>query len=347
MRLKTLIRPYQNIWQFCLGVLVFTFLITRLTPDTLPLNNIENVVILLLYGFGFGISTTFGVNWIWEVLDKRYDWIKDLWKRVIFGFILIELWVTIAFIVVAFIFQWIFWSTSLDDLIYTAKNYIYIPAIMAIPLAITISAIAFFKNWKNSFQKREKLKAEMMSYKYEALHNQLNPHFLFNSFNVLNSLVYEDRNLAIKFIDQLSDLYERVLKSKDKELIPLKEEVAFIEAYAFLLKTRFENKLDINIDFSPSDEEFIIPMVLQLLIENAVKHNTVSKSAPLQINIHKKNGVLEISNTLKAKKVGEDSKGTGLQNIQLRYQYFTDIPIEIQKTEKEFLVRVPILKKAG
>ena len=190
----------------------------------------------------------------------------------------------------------------------------------------------------------EKLKVEMMAYKYESLRNQINPHFLFNSLNVLSDLVYDDQAMAVKFIQQMSDLFRYVLDSRDKELVPLKDELEFIRSFTFLLKTRFEDKLVIENNVQANSNDFIVPMTLQLLIENAVKHNEVSEAFPLRISIRKNEDYLEVENNLQLKNVGEDSKKTGLKNIIQQFAFFSDRSIEIIPSETNFLVRVPILK---
>jgi LytS/YehU family sensor histidine kinase len=184
----------------------------------------------------------------------------------------------------------------------------------------------------------------MMAYKYESLRNQINPHFLFNSLNVLSDLVYDDQATAVKFIQQMSDLFRYVLDSRDKELVPLKDELEFIRSFTFLLKTRFEDKLIIENDIQPNSDDFIVPMTLQLLIENAVKHNEVSEAYPLRISMRKKGDYFEVENGVRPKNVGDDSKKTGLKNIIQQFAFFSDQPIEIIPTENSFLVRVPILK---
>ena len=295
----------------------------------------------------YTISGLYGTIWLFKLLDKKYDWIKNLWKKIIIGFLVVEVWSVAIFLAVTPILLHLYFDVSWEDTIPQLVKNVKYPLLMGIPGMIILSAIEFFKNWKQSYLKQQKLRAEMMTHKYEALHNQLNPHFLFNSLNVLSSLVYEDPQLAEKFIDQLSDLYTKVLNSKDKELIPLSEELEFIYSYIFLLKTRFENKLDIQVDLAANNNEFVAPMVLQLLIENAVKHNSVSTKDPLQIQVKRNGRFIETQNTLRVKKVGDDSRGTGLRNIQQRYSFFTDTPIEIEKTNDHFTVRVPILPKAS
>ncbi|MCX6238493.1 MAG: hypothetical protein NTY07_13205, partial [Bacteroidia bacterium] len=135
-----------------------------------------------------------------------------------------------------------------------------------------------------------------------------------------------------------------VLDSRDKELVPLKDELDFIRSFTFLLKTRFEDKLNIENDIQAGPDDYIVPMTLQLLIENAVKHNEVSEAFPLRISIRKNKDYLEVENGLRSKNVGEDSKKTGLKNIIQQFAFFSDQPIEIIPSEENFLVRVPILK---
>jgi LytS/YehU family sensor histidine kinase len=137
-----------------------------------------------------------------------------------------------------------------------------------------------------------------------------------------------------------------VLDSRDKELVPLNDELEFMRSYIYLLKTRFEDKLDLKIDLLAETDELIVPMTLQLLVENAVKHNEVSEAFPLQVLIRRDGAYIEVMNTLKIKKVGEDSKNTGLKNIIQQFGFFTDKQIEVLNSDDRFLVRVPILKSA-
>ena len=211
-------------------------------------------------------------------------------------------------------------------------------------ISLIFYALGFFREWKQSFIQAEKLKVEMLAYKYESLRNQINPHFLFNSLNVLSDLVYDDQSMAVRFIRQMSDLFRYVLDSRDKELVPLKDELEFIRSYTFMLKTRFEEKLKIDIDVQANPEDYIVPMTLQLLIENAVKHNEVSEAYPLRILIRKSGDFLEVENNLQPKSVGDDSKKTGLKNITQQFAFFSEKPIKIITSDERYLVRVPILK---
>jgi LytS/YehU family sensor histidine kinase len=211
-------------------------------------------------------------------------------------------------------------------------------------VSIVFLTIGFFQSWKNSLLETERVKAEMLSYKYEALQNQINPHFLFNSFNVLSDLVYEDQKKAVTFIKQMSQLFRYVLDSREKELVPIKEELDFIASYAYLLQTRFEDKLVFDIQVAAEANEMMVPMTLQFLIENCVKHNEISASKPLQINIFRDDSLIFVKNNLQLKKAEDSSTGTGLSNMVQQYSYFTDRQIIIRETDKEFSVEVPIIK---
>jgi two-component system, LytTR family, sensor kinase len=305
----------------------------------------EEIFLTVLLSFVYSITGLYGSIWLFKYLDKKYDWLNDIWKRLIIGVIAVEFWGLFIYLIMTPALLYYLRRASFEEILSDVTTNIWYPLIMAPTGMLIIAAVEFFQHWKKSYVRQEQLKAEMMSYKYEALHNQLNPHFLFNSFNVLSSLVQESPDLAINFIDQLSDLYQRVLNNKDKGLIPLSDELDFIKSYIFLLKTRFDEKLDIQIDVEARQDEWIAPMVLQLLIENAVKHNSVSKSEPLLIMIRKNGDVIETRNKIRLKKVVHYSKATGLQNIQQRYSFFTDRSVEILESEGDFVVKIPVLKR--
>lgn len=297
-----------------------------------------------LWAFSISITQWIGLEIVYGLIDRRISWIESPVKKVFAQILFFLAYSTIAFILVQF-FNYYIWLDFLP-----AKSWVWIvkslPATLLISFIISLifTAIGFFFAWKNSFVQAEKLKVEMLAYKYESLRNQINPHFLFNSLNVLSDLVYDDQVLAVKFIHQLSDLFRYVLDSRDKELVPLKDELEFIRAFTFLMKTRFEDKLQIEIDVQPNPDDYIVPMTLQLLIENAVKHNEVSEAFPLRILVRKVGDCLEVENNLQLKNVGDDSTKTGLKNITQQFAFFSEQPIKIITSDERFLVRVPILK---
>ena len=191
----------------------------------------------------------------------------------------------------------------------------------------------------------ERLEKENVQAQFAALKSQVNPHFLFNSLSILSSLVHADPELSEKFIDQLSRAYRYILEQKDNEQVSLKTELEFIQAYRFLLNIRFENKFDVIINVPQADQTrySIAPLTLQLLVENAVKHNRMSAKEPLQVHIHLESDCLVVQNNLQPRPQSENSTGVGLQNIITRYALLTSQPVWVGESEGSFIVKIPLL----
>jgi two-component system LytT family sensor kinase len=211
-------------------------------------------------------------------------------------------------------------------------------------LSIEVGA-QFFGNWKRSLVEIEKYKTENLQAQLQNLKNQLNPHFLFNNLSVLSSLVYIDQDKAVDFINQLSKVYRYLLDNKDTELVSLETELNFIKAYTYLIKIRFDKNIIFNITI-PKDKTVLLlpPLSLQMLIENAIKHNEISEELPLSIDIEIKDDKLQVCNNLQVRITNEVSSKTGLQNIKDRYQFFTNEEVEVFQTTKHFYVKLPLLK---
>lgn len=306
--------------------------------------DLKTFLISFFWSLSITITQWTGLSFIYKMIDKKISWIEAPVKKVFVQIFVFLTYSIGAFILVQFFNYYVWNGISPSQSWNSVVRSIPFTILISFVISLIFTAIGFFFAWKRSFLQAEKLKMEMLAYKYESLRNQINPHFLFNSLNVLSDLVYDDQALAVKFIRQLSDLFRYVLDSRDKELVPLKDELEFIGSFVFLLKTRFEEKLIIDIDVQANPEEYIVPMTLQLLIENAVKHNEVSDAFPLRISILKNNDYLEVYSGLRLKNVGDDSKKTGLKNIIQQFAFFSDRPIEIIPSDERFLVRVPILK---
>ena len=191
----------------------------------------------------------------------------------------------------------------------------------------------------------ERMEKEAVRSQFDALKNQVNPHFLFNSLSILSSLVEVDARLAVQFIGRLSKAYRYILEQRDNEQVPLRTELDFIAAYTFLLTIRFEDKLFVTIDVPEAarDRYAIAPLTLQLLVENAVKHNRLSEEEPLRINITLEADCLRVSNPLQPRPDREPSTGIGLQNITNRYALLTERPVWVGEQNGEFVVKLPLL----
>ncbi|WP_420400136.1 2TM domain-containing protein [Flagellimonas sp.] len=222
--------------------------------------------------------------------------------------------------------------------------YYVVALLITIVISVFFHAFYFYRNWQEKRVKEQKIIAGTASARFDALKNQLDPHFLFNSLNVLTSLIEEDPAQAQKFTTSLSKVYRYVLEQKNKDLVTVDEELNFARTYVRLLKMRFEDSIVFDIpEKSSIPEAKIVPLSLQLLLENAVKHNVVTAAKPLHIKVEEKAGNLVVSNNLQEKQVVKKSSGVGLQNIKQRYSILTDRGVEIGKTKSKFSVAIPML----
>jgi two-component system, LytTR family, sensor kinase len=187
----------------------------------------------------------------------------------------------------------------------------------------------------------------------QAVRSQVNPHFLFNNFSVLTALIGQDPKAAIEFIGKLSKVYRYVLKSHEQELVPLTDELEFIRAYLFLLDKRFGRGLTVEVQIGPAAmRRYVVPVALQMLVENAVKHNIVRAERPLHVRIQDTNDgqTLVVENNLQLRAYpgnDDDSTGLGLSNIQRRYEFLTPNPVVVTRSADSFTVALPLLTFLG
>ena len=224
-------------------------------------------------------------------------------------------------------------------------NYI-VSLIISFVVLLGIHTLYFYKAYNENRVKEQKIIAGTASAKFESLKNQIDPHFLFNSLNVLSSLIEENPENAQRFTTSLSKIYRYVLEQKDKELVSVEEELAFAKTYMNLLKMRFENSLFYEMPPTTiSTEAKVVPLSLQLLLENTVKHNVVSEKRPLHIRIYVEGDYLAVQNEYQKKEVLQERQGVGLQNIINRYGIVTNRKVLIIQKEQTFTVKIPMLTK--
>ena len=221
-----------------------------------------------------------------------------------------------------------------------------IGVLISIILMATEISTQFFRQWKSSLVEVERYKNESLQAQLQSLKNQLNPHFLFNNMSVLSSLVCKDQEKAVDIIEQLSKVYRYLLENNNTELVTLDTELKFISSYNYLLQIRFEPNITFDISVPDDARKLLLPpMSLQLLIENCIKHNEVSKEFPLHVEVYVEKEMLVVSNNLQLRTTRERSTGTGLKNIEARYKYFTDTPIKIIKEDKKYTVKIALLQE--
>jgi hypothetical protein len=218
-------------------------------------------------------------------------------------------------------------------------------AFIFIPIFSIYFSLHFLKHWRESELETEKVQKENMRSQLTLLQGKLDPHFLFNNLNILSALMDSDIAKSKVFVDKFADVYRGLLQRTD-DLTPLWQELDFIDSYLFLLRTRFEDHIIVTQNIKPTGKSAMIPpLTLQLLVENAVKHNRVSEKQPLTIQfLQIEDDYLIVSNTLNQNDHSESREGSGLKNIQGRYAYFTDKPVKIIKSDSHFEVHVPLLE---
>ncbi|MDN3666539.1 histidine kinase [Algibacter miyuki] len=217
---------------------------------------------------------------------------------------------------------------------------------ITLSIVIGFHVVFFYNRYQQNRVKEQKVIAGTASAKFDALKNQLDPHFLFNSLNVLTSLIEENPVNAQKFTTALSKVYRYVLEQKNKDLVLVDDELKFAKTYMALLKMRFEDSIIFTMpEKAQNPESKVIPLSLQLLLENAVKHNIVTASKPLKIKIYESGDNLVVENNLQVKQMVKTSSGVGLNNIKQRYQLLTDRTIKINQEPSTFAVSIPMLTK--
>lgn len=201
----------------------------------------------------------------------------------------------------------------------------------------------FYVQWAEAVKRVQKLKEEKLIFQYETLKSQVNPHFLFNSLNSLSSLVKKDPELSEKFIQKLSTIYRYILENEKKELIPLSQEIDFVNNYFYLQKIRGEEKVELKIELNGNENVSVLPVSLQLLVENSLKHNSATRTQPLEITIHFE-GIdkLVVRNNLQKKTQLNDSSKIGLKNLNERSRLILNREIEVKETVEEFVVKIPV-----
>lgn len=217
-------------------------------------------------------------------------------------------------------------------------------AITAIFVLLVIYFLDVLRKFYQTQMENEHLKLATSVAHFETLKQQVNPHFLFNSLNILKTMVKSQDPKTEEYVVRLSDLYRNLLLSNQKEKVTLQEELEVLDNYIFMLKARFEDKLQVVQKIRPAENAlFLPPLTLQMLVENCIKHNVVSGDKPLQIELLREGDFLVVRNNLQPKRTVEESNHIGLENIRQRYLMLTGKTIEVEKTDAFFTVRLPLM----
>ena len=285
-----------------------------------------------------------GMVYLTMVLERKLPWLKNPIKRLIYQVLI--LFVFSGLIIFVGLAIWLMLIEDTD--FWTAVGYV-LPSLKVVYIFMFLSlvlgnAVLFFKNWKEAAIQQEELKRAHLALQYQSLKDQVRPHFLFNSLSSLATLINTDAGKATLFVHKLADVYRYVLEQRENELVPLKEELKFLEDYIYLQKIRFGNNLLVEYSLELDQTRMVIPLSLQMLVENAIKHNEISAEHPLHIEIlSTEQGHVIIKNKLRKKEVTETSLGMGLENLRKQVAFFSDDSLLIQEESESFIVRIPTI----
>lgn len=302
-----------------------------------------------LWSAGYSMSLglpLFANGFLFGWFEKRYiDWINRPAKSLSFAVSMHLIYSSFVIFTVNWFWFIVILKRDWENFWQYNRGTIISEYIVFIIIAAIIYAISFFKAWRREVEESERVKRESLSLKYKVLQDQVNPHFLFNSLNVLGSLIDLNVDKAKTFTNELSLFYRELLMYKDKDIISLKEEIDFVKRYIYLQQIRFGEALQVDIIANEKIDGKVIPLSLQALVENAIKHNEISKANPLKIIIAiSDEKELIVENNLQPKRNLEETSKTGLTNLAGRYEFLTGKEMVITKNNHYFRVSLPLIE---
>ena len=301
----------------------------------------------LMYSSGLWLTNGYLVGW----LNRRYRWTERPGRRLLLT-LGVSLGGSVAVILLMNAILLLLNGEPLSQM-FSRQMYwqVLIPLVVTVIVSLINHSRTFFFQWREAAVRAERLEKETAVARLDGLRRQVDPHFLFNSLNALTSLVEEnDPARAVRFIRQLSQVYRYVLDSGGQELVPLADELAFAESYLFLQKTRLGEALTVEMTLPPPAAlapYCVPPLALQLLLENAVKHNTAFQIDPLRlrVSLDATAGTLTVRNTLRPRRLAPgEASGLGLKNLAARYAFLTDRPLQAGEEAGEFVAVLPLLR---
>jgi len=281
---------------------------------------------------------------IWKFVIKKFPWKTHFKKRIIGMIFLSNLAASVVMFLVYELFYEVFASLLKNCHSSHLIDHIIIANIVNVIMILGFESSQLYRYWKDSIIKQEQLQREAMEAKFEALQSQINPHFLFNSLNVLVSLIRIDQKKAIDYTQKFSQIYRYILDTSTDKMVTLDREIFFIENYLFLQNLRFGENLKFEMIINEKPDRLLLPpLSLQILVENAILHNEISTEFPLMIQIRIDADWLTVRNNLQLRKDPKTNSGKGLKNLNTRMLHLQQSEPVIEKTEKEFIVKIPLL----
>ncbi len=342
----TLKKPYNQILRILGVMLILSLMGTVISLFTFPLDSwsLKVVVTNCLFSIGIGYPAWIGMGYIIEVLDRKVPWLTYPVKRLIVQFLALTLCAGIIVFLGFAVWIWLREGLSFREISAQLLPVLKVAYLFMILGLLVGNSIIFFKNWKAATIQQEELKRAHLALQYQSLRDQVRPHFLFNSLSSLVTLINTDTEKATQFVHKLSDVYRYLLEQRENELVPVTDEVKFLEDFIYLQKIRFGESLQVRINLNLDPHRMMIPLSLQMMVENAIKHNEASADHPLVIDISStENSAVVISNNLQKKGVTEKSSGMGIDNLRKRMAFFTGEQLLTEEGSNDFKVIVPTI----
>lgn len=294
----------------------------------------------------FSISLV-GVIVIMELsilVSKKLDMIAP-WRNSVFKRILIQLSAQIILVgFMIFIFQLLMPKLFVDEI--GLRQSLITGVILSTLFSSIFTAVLFFSEWNSAKLEVAEQEKKIAKVELEFLKMQINPHFLFNNLSTLTSLIEDDQRLAVEYVQRLSKIYRHTLKKDEQYIVSVSEELEFIRSYLFLYEIRYQEGLSVKIDIPPAIMgKGIATATMQLLVENAIKHNSISRQNPLGIDIFVQDEAIIVKNNINPVMKTQHSSGIGLKNISERYMLLSDKAITITHDKEVFIVKIPLLEQ--
>ncbi len=299
------------------------------------------------YSFITTISLYLGCTFIFQYLNHYFPWEKSIWQRIWREVILIIGFAAVAQFIILIVFYYFTPIFIIQEFTFAFyfENFLFGTGITLIVVCI-FEGVHLFRRWKQSLVEKELLEKENLRSQLGNLKAQLDPHFMFNSLNVLGVLINKNPKKAEFFLERFANVYRYILETKNDMVVPLKKELEFIDSHTKLQQIRFDSALEISTEIDKQYlEYFVAPLSLQETVGNAIKHNEVSKEHPLYIRIQSQNGGIQVKNNLQRRQENVTSTGVGLENLKQRYEILSQQKPTFEQKNGHFVAWIPLIEK--
>jgi two-component system, LytTR family, sensor kinase len=297
-----------------------------------------------LFSAAIGLGMMKSSEFIMSKLNSKFSWETNPGKKIAVTLGIIIFLSTIVTFALGYFFNFKLQKIDFAESMKVTRNLLLLEIVVIIYVFSVSSGIEFFRKWKDALVRQESLQRNAVELQLEILKNQVNPHFLFNCLNTLTALIYKDADKAVEFTVKLADIYRYALENRNHPTVPWPVERKFVENYVLLQQIRFGGKIILEIaPAEGSEKKEVVPLSVQTLVENAIKHNQATGEESLHIFIYPEEEFLVVKNNLKPVDASAYSKHVGLENIRHQYEILANRNVEVVKTEDFFTVKLPLI----